>query len=295
MNTAWGELAVSDAHIHFFSQNFFRLLAAQKQPSGSLSLETIKPLLQWEMPPQDPAALAAHWIGELDRHGVGKAALIASLPADAASVETAVNQFPQRFRGYYMVNPLESQAAPPGVPCLFPAMHQYALSDACVGQLLQSLAGRPNPVVFIHCGVLSVGVRAKLGLPSRFDLRYSNPADVYALAMKHSGIRFVIPHFGAGYFREALMVADCCPNVYFDTSSSNGWMKYEGLTLPVVFKRALDILGPSRLLFGTDSSFFPRGWNRPVFEAQAAALAEIGVSTQTAQQIFAANFDQLLP
>ena len=36
----------------------------------------------------------------------------------------------------------------------------------------------------------------------------------------------IIPHFGAGLFREALMVADLCPNVLLDTSSSNGWIKY---------------------------------------------------------------------
>ena len=42
------------------------------------------------------------------------------------------------------------------------------------------------------------------------------------------GRRSSLPHFGAGYFREALMLADLCPNVYLDTSSSNSWMRYEG-------------------------------------------------------------------
>ena len=72
-----------------------------------------------------------------------------------------------------------------------------------------------------------------------------------------------MPHFGAGYFREALMLADLCSNVYLDTSSTNSWMRYQAahLTLRTVFRHALDVAGPERLLFGTDSSFFPRGWN----------------------------------
>ena len=52
-----------------------------------------------------------------------------------------------------------------------------------------------------------------------------------------------MPHFGAGFFREALMLADLCPNVYLDTSSSNSWMRYEGLDLKTVFRRALDVAG----------------------------------------------------
>ena len=57
------------------------------------------------------------------------------------------------------------------------------------------------------------------------------PLDIQALAQRHPGARFVIPHFGAGYLREALMVASLCPNVFLDTSSTNRWMRFEGLTL----------------------------------------------------------------
>ena len=62
----------------------------------------------------------------------------------------------------------------------------------------------------MHCGALSVGVRKKLGLPSRFDVRYGNPLDLHALAADHPAVPFIIPHFGAGLFREALLVADLC-------------------------------------------------------------------------------------
>lgn len=67
-----------------------------------------------------------------------------------------------------------------------------------------------------------------------------------------------MPHFGAGYFREALMVASLCPNVYLDTSSSNSWRKFlvPQPGVDEVFGRALEVLGQTRLLFGTDSSVF---------------------------------------
>ena len=62
-------------------------------------------------------------------------------------------------------------------------------------------------------------------------------------------------------------------------------MKYHpGLTLDGVFRQALAVAGPDRLLFGTDSSFFPRGWQRPVYDAQRAALDAIGVSAARSRE-----------
>jgi predicted TIM-barrel fold metal-dependent hydrolase len=152
--------------------------------------------------------------------------------------------------------------------CLFPAMHHLRLDDPAVERVFAA-AERHDRVVFVHCGVLSVGVRKKLGLPSRFDLRLGDPLAVAAVAVRHPQVPVVIPHFGAGFFREALMAADAAPNILLDTSSSNSWIKYfPGLTLADVFTRALECVGPDRLLFGTDSSFFPRGWQQGVAEVQ---------------------------
>ena len=301
MDSPWGALAVNDAHIHFFSHRFFSVLAAQK----NVPVATLAPQLGWELPAEDPELLATTWAQELDRRGVGKAALIASIPGDADSVIAAVRKFPNRFYGYAMVDPTALDA-PSHVAqmlasghihglCFFPAMHRYSMHDDRVAALLDLAAARPNTAVFVHCGVLSVGVRAKLGLPSRFDLRYSNPVDLHEVALRYPGLRFIVPHFGAGFLREALMLCDLCPNVYLDTSSSNSWMRYEEVDLRAVFRRALDVAGPRRLLFGTDSSFFPRGWNAAIFETQSKALYEIGVDAETARLIFHDNLEHLFP
>src|ERR1700683_4694431 len=179
--------------------------------------------------------------------------------------------------------------------CFFPAMHRYSIQDDRVTALLELLSARPHALAFVHCGVLSVGGRKALGLPSPFDMRFSNPIDLHAVALRFPKLRFGVPHFGAGYLREALMLCDLCPNVYLDTSSSNSWMRYEEahLDLRTVFRRALDVAGPQRLLFGSDSSFFPRGWNASIFETQTKALYEIGITGEVARLIFHDNLIRL--
>ena len=302
MDSPWGKLWVSDAHVHFFSHKFLAILAEQQ---GGARIEELGAALGWQTPPPEPEKLADHWARELDRYGLKSAVLIASIPGDEDSVAVAVKRHPDRFYGYFMLNPLAA-----GVPervstalanglcgiCLFPAMHRFSLHDERVEAALAAAEAHPGTVVFVHCGVLRVGFRKKLGLPSLFDLRYSNPIDLHAIALRHPNLRFVIPHFGAGYFREALMVCDLCPNVYLDTSSSNNWTRYleSDLTLRDIFRRALEVAGPKRLLFGTDSSFFPRGWHVQIFEEQAKALYELGSTEEQAQLIFGENLRQLL-
>jgi predicted TIM-barrel fold metal-dependent hydrolase len=126
-------------------------------------------------------------------------------------------------------------------------------------------------------------------------MRYSNPVDLHGIALRYPQLRFVVPHFGAGYFREALMLCDLCPNVYLDTSSTNHWMVYEHLDLRAIFRRAIDVIGPHRLLFGSDSSFFPRGWHAAILEAQTKALYEIGIDEPAARMILHDNLHQLFP
>jgi predicted TIM-barrel fold metal-dependent hydrolase len=60
------------------------------------------------------------------------------------------------------------------------------------------------------------------------------------------------------------------------------------------FRRAIDVLGAHRLLFGTDSSFFPRGWLRARADEHADRLFEIGVSQVDAELILGANLRRLL-
>jgi predicted TIM-barrel fold metal-dependent hydrolase len=293
---------LNDAHCHFFSTSFFERLAVQR--GGGATAGDLLAELRWTEP-GSPETLADTWVQELDRHGVARAALIASVHGDEATVAAAVRRHPTRFVGCFMLDPSTDDAAgrtrrafEAGLRTvsLFPAMHRVPLDDGRVAAVIAAAAERPGRAVFVHCGVLSVGVRRKLGLPNRYDIRLGDPLAVARLALEHPAIPFIIPHFGAGFFREALMAAELAPNVYLDTSSSNAWVRYTpGLTLESVFRTALAIAGASRLLFGTDSSFFPRGWQKPVFEEQSAVLRSILPADADRALVMGGNFDRLFP
>jgi predicted TIM-barrel fold metal-dependent hydrolase len=299
MEIPLSEHRVCDAHVHFFSRRFFDSLAGQCGKTAAQMADT----LGWVLPPEDPAALARHWAAELDRHGVARSALMASVPGDEASVAAALAACPGRFFGYFMFNPLEPDAAARAraafasglqVICLFPAMHRYSMHDPRLEAVLEEAGAQPHRAVFVHCGVLTVGVRKKLGLNSPFDMRFSNPLDLHAVASRYPKLPFIVPHFGAGLFREALALADLCPNVYLDTSSTNSWMRYEEFDLKSVFRRALAVAGPGRLLFGTDSSFFPRGWHRGILEEQSHMLTALDLTASDARLVLGENLEKLL-
>jgi len=327
---------VNDAHCHFFSTAFFSALARQKadlaphragvrggdpakvrlygpavgdpahvEADLQVRLNDLYRELQWDNP-GTPEALADCWVQELDAGGVQRAALIASVPGDEASVAAASARHPTRIVGFFMLDPSAADApararhavSDQGLKglCLFPAMHLVSLDDERTLRVVEAVASCPGAAVFVHCGVLSVGVRRKLGLPSRFDLRLGDPLAVSRLALAFPHVPFIVPHFGAGLLREALMAAEACVNIHFDTSSSNSWVRYTpGLTLDAVFKAALAVAGPSRLLFGSDSSFFPRGWQRGIYEQQRQIVADTGASPADAALIFGGNFERLFP
>lgn len=312
-------MVINDSHCHFFSTQFLATLARQRGRSDARAPSPLpadelldKRLadevcgdLDWDAP-GSAYTLADTWVRELDAHGINRAALIASIPGDETSVAAAVARHRERFVGFFMLDPSSpdpvarsrraiEELGLRGI-CLFPAMHHVPLDDERVQQVVQIAAMHPGTAVFVHCGVLSVGVRRKLGLQSRFDLRLGDPLGVARLAMTAPTVPFVIPHFGAGLMREALMAADACPNIHLDTSSSNSWIRHTpGLTLESVFATALSVVGPSRLLFGTDSSFFPRGWQRQIFEAQKTVFSSLGRSAEDQALVFGGNFDRLFP
>jgi predicted TIM-barrel fold metal-dependent hydrolase len=290
---------INDAHCHFFSTRFLELLSPDMGKADDVAAQ-----LQWDAP-GTATELGDRWIAELDRHGVARAALIASIPGDSASVAEAVAHHPHRFVGFFMHNPtgLDSDAAlerslkdfQMHAVCLFPAMHGYRLDDECVERVFRAAADH-GAAVFAHCGVLTIGARKKLGLPSRFDLKLGDPLTLARTALGFPQVPVIVPHFGAGFFREALMAADQCPTIHLDTSSSNSWIRFDGgQTLEGVFKSALAVVGPARLLFGTDSSFFPRGWQAGIYEEQQRIMNALGVSVPDRAAIFGGNFNRLFP
>jgi len=54
------------------------------------------------------------------------------------------------------------------------------------------------------------------------------------------------------------------------------------------------MLAMSVFLFGSDSSFFPRGWNTAVLDVQRGILQDLGVSEEHAGAILGGNLRRLM-
>jgi uncharacterized protein len=307
INTPWGTIRLIDAHTHFFSHQFFQTFArlAQHNLPAEAPLTAVAQRLGVEIPPENATHLAQRWVDEMDTYGIDRLVMFTSVPGDHTSVATAMKAFPERLLGYTMLDPTQPTAVNAlreGVQhhglkgvTLFPAMHHFHASDERLYPLYQAAAELGLPV-FVHFGVLKVSIRDKLGLPNIFDLRYSDPIDLHRAAIDFPSVNFIIPHFGCGYFREALMLGAQAPNVYVDTSSSNTWLTYmpSHLDLKTVFDKTLQVYGPRRMLFGTDSNVFPRGWRQDIFRQQVEILHELNTTTEAAELILGGNIARLL-
>jgi len=299
-------MKIFDIHTHFFGPDFFRILAARAHPSGNpepglgrLQAAGI------EAPTGSNADQARRWLTAMNRNHLEAMVTFASIPEEAPGVAEGVRVADGRLVPFSLIDPtdpegpartrtLVSEHHMRGL-LLFPAMHKYHPSDRSLDGFYETVSDLRLPVI-AHMGVLRIRVREILGLPADFDISYANPLHLARAAERFPKVRFIIPHFGGGYFDEALAVGETHPNIALDTSSSNSWirMRPEKPGLAGVFRRSLEVFGPGRIHFGTDSSAFPRGWRRDLFEQQRQALEELAVSPGDQERIFGANTRELL-
>lgn len=300
-------MGVIDFHMHFFGRVFFETLAAQSPLPGDVGsrLADVTKRTGLELPGPDPAAHARRWLAEADRHGVERLCAFASVPEEIPSLAQAARASEGRIVPFALVNSTVAGAAAKvraliaeqgfGGVLLFPAMHHYRVGDAACAELLGAL-NEARAICYVHCGVLVVKLRDLLGLPRPMDLAFADPLSLVPAANRFPDVRFVIPHFGAGFLREALMAGAQCPNIHVDSSSSNSWRatQEQPITLPQVFQRALGVLGPERILFGTDSNVFPAGWRADRLAEQRAALQAAGADAGTVDMVLGGNARRLL-
>ncbi len=291
-----------DFHSHFFSRPFFETLAAQSPLPGTIDdkLASVADRTGLELPDKDVGAHYARWQKDWDAHGVDHVVSFASLPEEVPALVQAKALSNGRLTPFALVNPKVDGASGKvdallgemgfrGI-LLFPAMHHFYASDPDASAVLE-VANAHAAVVVVHCGLLQVKLRDLLGLPRPFDFRFADPLLVVPAANRFRDATFVIPHFGAGMFRETLMAGSQCENVVVDTSSSNAWMSTQTVPtdLASVFHRALAVFGSRRIFFGTDSSTLPRGWRNDLCVAQREALDAAGADDAAKERIFDRN------
>jgi predicted TIM-barrel fold metal-dependent hydrolase len=298
---------VVDFHSHFFGRTFFETLAKQSPQPGSVEekLGALARKTGIALPEPGARAHLARWLGELEEKHVEHLCTFASVPEELPDVVEAAAASEGRVSAFALVNPRVEGVADKvagllaakqirGV-LLFPALHHYRIDGPEAAPLLAVLA-RERAILFVHCGLLIVKLRELLGLPPVQDVRFADPLNLIPAANAHPDASFVIPHFGAGLFRETLLAGAQCPNIHVDTSSSNSWTATQQPkpTLTQVFERALEVYGPSRVLFGTDSNTFPAGWRRDRFDQQHQALTDLGASAADQELVFRKNALRLL-
>jgi predicted TIM-barrel fold metal-dependent hydrolase len=243
------------------------------------------------------AEQADRWVADLDAKGVERVNFVTGGGNETLAGIVALH--PDRFTGFAHHDLFEEDAAGKlerGVKELGLRGYKLIASgmtrpvDDKAGYPLWEMAEKLRIPVLIHFGVLGGG-----GGPAR-DLRNMDPLTLWEVAASFPTLNFVIPHFGACYLRELLQLCWSCPNVMIDTSGSNQWMRWMPyrLTMEDLFRKAIETVGPDRIVFGTDSSYFPRGFAAEYLREQVMTCRSIGLDQGTVEKIFYGNAARLL-
>ncbi len=299
------DFPIVDAHIHFMTKKTHaESIRLWSRGNQALIEDDIRRRNQhvarqnnpaWGFPDISGVESADMWLSELDKNGISRAVFLCLAP-EFPDYEDFIDHGKERFLGFTSVNPLDSAAVSRldaymqksgfvGLK-LFPPLQRFYVYDEKAYPLYELAESRGWPIIF-HMG---------LTLSSFADMRYANPLDLQPVARDFSKLNIIVPHFGTGYFQEALFLAYQSPNVYFDTSSSNVWLKYlpYELTLKEVFQKFLSVAGYERIIFGTDSSYFPRGYRTKILHEQLEILETLNLPEEQLKDILGGNILRLL-
>ncbi len=237
------------------------------------------------------------WIKEVDDREYLKAVVFVTAGSNEFASALA-GRNPGRFAAYAHHDPMLADAPQrlekavrhgglKGYKILGPKVDK-PLSDPSFDPLWECAQSLGIPVL-IHFGIMggAGGIAAHVNM---------NPLAIHDAAKRFPEIPFIIPHFGCGYVFETLNLCWACPNVYIDTSGSNQWMRWMpyDVSLESLFRKYRETIGPSRILFGTDSSWFPRGFASAYLDVQVRAMADLGYSEDERDMVLYRNAASLL-
>lgn len=165
---------------------------------------------------------------------------------------------------------------------------EHSFNEDCYNEVWKVCNQYGLPVL-IHFGILG-------GAGGVVTAKNMSPLAIGEVAKRFSNIKFIVPHFGCGYTNDLLQLCWACPNVYVDTSGNNLWTKWtmESYTLEQLFAKFYETIGAERIIFGTDSEWFPRGFAIRYFMDQYRACKNIGMREEDIKKIFRDNALKLL-
>ena len=298
-------LEVIDAHMHIFTKKFTDRIneriekgSAEYQEAFHIWSNWFKSKYNSELSEQNedpPAQIAKDWLLELDKYKIDKACFIALHPEEDELTEF-ISASDGRFYGFATVDPRDKNAPAllkkrindenyVGLK-LYPTLQRYKVSDKSLYPVYETAASLGIPIM-LHMGIT---------LSYEADLRYANPIELHPVIKSFPKINFIVPHFGAGYFKEILFLAYHVQNFYVDTSGNNVWTKYlpYKISLEDVMKKTIDIMGPERIIYGSDSRMLSRGYRARVLEKQLSILKNSGLNRDEIQLIMGGNLRRLI-
>lgn len=302
-----GLFKIFDAHVHFYSNVYFKFLVKQKPNRADINTElrNLAAKGHIEIPGEDPTQLAKRWIDIIDKWKLERLMLFGSMPGDEESLVKAVQAFPTRFVGMFTVDPNSNVLMENATKqlkenklkgiLLYPSLYQISVNDEWLYPLY-NLVQECKGLVFIHFGKLVLRQREYADISTSTGEQFTDPRDLIPVAKKFTGIRFIIPNFGAGKFEETLEVGKQCQNVYADTAGSNSWIN-EHSTKPDmrrVFQKFVEAFTANRIIFGSDSGMFPRGYRYDILDNQLKLVQEMRFPITDIKKIFYENIAGLV-
>lgn len=233
------------------------------------------------------------WLRAMDKLGIEKTFFMATSSLNEDFIKFIKSS--DRFIGFAKINPTKDGALDVlkkeidngmrGIK-LYPTNDGFDVSSK-KAYAFYEYCEKKNIPIFIHFGV-TIGFKS--------DLINGNPLRLSDVLGDFPGIRFVIAHFGAGFFREVLMLKYKRPNLYIDTSGTNNWLKHQDnfMSLKDVFKKSLDVFGSDHILFGSDTRIFPSGYREHILKEQQDILRDLKINDSDIEQIMYKNAKNLI-
>ncbi len=248
-----------------------------------------------ESDPPDDETQADRWAAEVDRYGLRAVGFVTGGGND--HLASIVARHPDKFIGFAHHYPFAENAADElrrAVTEL--GMKGYKLLAPMLDRPIEDEAAYP---VWEMCAELDIPVLVHFGIQGGGGgiawHENINPLKLYNVARDFPDVNFVIPHFGCAWIRETLQLCWACRNVSIDTSGSNQWVRWvDGdWTVKKLFRKYMETIGPERIIFGTDSSYFPRGFAVRYLQDQIRDCRELGLAEDHLRLIFAGNAARL--
>ena len=275
--------------------------AGQERRTAALAAERAQWRAAWGFPNPETERRSVEeyadmWYDEAVAHELARVVFVTG--PDNDSLATICHRHPDRFLGLAHHDPCQPGAAEEferaiiegglrGYKTLAPIL-DWRIDDERYYPMWEVAAKHRVPVL-IHFGMQ--GAAGGIAYNENIDPRYlETPAKDFP------EVDFVVPHFGIQFVTELLFVCWACPNVHVDTSGSNQWTRWMPypLTLADLFRKFYETIGPRRILFGTDSSWFPRGFATRYLQDQMQICRYANFPEEDIRLIFGGNAARLL-